>query len=289
MKKILSFVIVCMATYPLFAATPAGQGRRTTAQQMLPAQRMTASVNQLNQMANVVTVDKPSLRVGIQPDVDVEPAKDDVPQKNTREKEKNACISNNIGVGNTFVWASRYSNINNYASMIEDIDEPDNNTCFVRVELKSSDSRINVGDISGKYYEMGRTITCGEWTDRDVLKKRILDAKKSARTWGTVAGAVGGAALGVGMMELFGNKLIGGAVQGQKARNLDQEQLYISQLKTMRNRGGDDANKITKFVEYLKTMKKGCENEVWKTATEVKKPSECDTFDYDRILTALES
>ena len=30
-----------------------------------------------------------------------------------REREKNICLSNNIGVGNTFVWASKYSNTQN--------------------------------------------------------------------------------------------------------------------------------------------------------------------------------
>ena len=59
-----------------------------------------------------------------------------------REKERNACMSNNIGVGNTFVWASRYSNANDYSTMIEDVNFPENNTCFVKVELKSNDERI---------------------------------------------------------------------------------------------------------------------------------------------------
>ena len=149
-------------------------------------------------------------------------------KKDLREKERNACISNNIGVGNTFVWASRFSNVNNYSSMIEDVESPENNVCFVKVEMKSTDSKISVADIPAKYFEMGRTITCGSWADEETLRKRILDAKKSARTWGTVAGAVGGAAVGVGAMELFGNKLIGGSVEGQKS--LKGDELLRSQL-----------------------------------------------------------
>ena len=35
-------------------------------------------------------------------------------EKNAGKKEKNACIGNNIGIVNTFVWASRYSNFKNY-------------------------------------------------------------------------------------------------------------------------------------------------------------------------------
>ena len=60
------------------------------------------------------------------------------------------------------------------------------------------------------------------------MQKRVLDARKSARTWATVGGAVGGAGLGVGVMELFGNKLIGGAVEGQKA--LTTNELLYSQM-----------------------------------------------------------
>ena len=57
-----------------------------------------------------------------------------------------------------------------------------------------------------------------------------LDARKSGRTWATVGGAVGGAGLGVGIMELFGNRLIGGKVMGQKS--LDEVELLYSQMTT---------------------------------------------------------
>ena len=269
MKKIMSFVALCMVATPVMAVSPAGTGRRAVAPQMGAQPRATASVNQLNSMASMAsmsvsgaTVDKPSIKDD-QTVPSTTPSVSDTTEKDMREKEKDACIRNNIGVGNTFVWASRYSNINNYSSMIE--------------EVKSDDSKINVADIPAKYFEMGQTITCGAWADEDVLEKRILDAKKTARTWGTVGGAVGGAAVGVGAMELFGNKLIGGSVQGQKALN-DNELLY-SQLAVLKK---NDNIKFSAVMEDIRQLKDECENDaVWAND---KKPDECSTINYDYLL-----
>ena len=181
-------------------------------------------------------------------------------------------------MGNTFVWASRYSNVNNYASMVEDVEEPENNTCFVRVEMKSDDAKVSVADIPAKYFEMGQTITCGSWADENALEKRILDAKKSARTWGTVGGAVGGAALGVGAMELFGNKLIGGSVQGQKA--LKDSELLYSQLAVLKK---NDKAKYDQIMSQIKSLKRECDN--WPNiGGETELPSECIRINYDYIL-----
>lgn len=279
MKKFMPFVVLFAAT-PAVALTPAGQGRRAAASQMA-APRATASINQLNAMASMsvsqtnpgtTTPSKPSIKVD--PPVTQEPSEEE--KKDMREKEKAACINNNIGIGNTFVWASRYSNINNYASMVEDVDEPANNTCFVRVEMKSDDSKISVADIPAKYFEMGQTITCGSWADEKTLEKRILDAKKSARTWGTVGGAVGGAAVGVGAMELFGNKLIGGSVQGQKA--LKDNELLYSQLAVLKK---DDPTKYQQIMSQLRSLKKECESSVWQGAEQ---PEACVKINYSYLL-----
>ncbi|MBP5794961.1 MAG: hypothetical protein J6W41_03005 [Alphaproteobacteria bacterium] len=174
------------------------------------------------------------------------------PKLDLRDKEKQACIGNRIG--NTFVWASRYSNIDNYSSMIEDTEFPDNNVCFVRVELKSRDSRINTSDFQGKYFVMGDKITCGNWVNEEKLEQRILDAKKSKRTLATVAGSIGGAAVGVGAMESFGNKMIGGTVQGQQA--LSGDALLISQLRVLKQ---DNKSEYNKIISELKTLKSECE------------------------------
>ena len=213
-----------------------------------------------------------------EPEQQPETKPEEKPVIDMREKERDACIRNNIGVGNTFVWASRHSDISNYATMIEDIEKPANNACFVRVELKSSDSRIDLGGFPGKYFEMGRDITCGSWADEGKIEKLILDAKKKGRTWATVGGAVGGAALGVGAMELFGNDLIDGAVQGQKAtRNLSEDELLRSQLLVLK---GENKAEYDAIMNDLKELKQLCSNDKWSDG----KPQECDEINYTYLL-----
>lgn len=189
--------------------------------------------------------------------------------------ERTACLANNIGARNTFVWASKDSNTDNYSTMQEDTQNPENNVCFARVELFSGDTNVNISDIPGKYFQTDTLVNCGEWVDQEILEKRILDAKKSARTWATVAGSVGGAGVGVGAMELFGNKLIGGAVMGQKNKNLSDDDLLVEQLKSMK--GTDKYNVI---VKHLKEIKQQCTSK-----TNVPR---CTTIKYDEMLKQLD-
>ncbi|MBQ9540685.1 MAG: hypothetical protein IJU89_04660 [Alphaproteobacteria bacterium] len=218
--------------------------------------------------STTVNTDKSSIKFDATDTVESQP-------KNMREHEKQACIDNNIG--NNFVWASRYSNINNYSSMIEDIDNPENNVCFVRVELKSRDSKIKVSDFGGMYFQMGSRITCGSWVDSEKLEARILDAKKSNRTLATVAGSVGGAAVGVGAMEAFGNKMIGGAVQGQQA--LSGDALLISQLRVLKT---DNKSEYDKIVSELQKLKSLCAN-----ASTFDAENLCKKYDIDAILSGI--
>lgn len=277
MKKIFFLTLGLIVSYNAFAVEAGSQNRRSMASQVMTAPRSTASVNQINAMAmaNVAssesaTVDKSSIQANnnTMPDVSVSTEVD------MREKEKAACINNNIGIGNTFVWASRYSNTNNYATMVEDVENPENNTCFVRVEVKSNDARIDVSDVPAKYYEWGKTIVCGSWADEDVLNQRILDAKKSGRTWATIGGVVGGAGIGVGAMELFGNDLIGGKVEGQNNEKLSDAEILRSQLLAIK--GTADYND---FMELLGQLKEECDN--W---TAEGRPEECSAYDYDFLL-----
>ena len=273
MKKIFSFLTIALVCGTALAATPAADRRGIAGQQVMNAPRVTASKNQINAMAsgNPVTADKSSVRA--------ETPSAPAPRVDDRDKEKQACINNNIGVGNTFVWASRYSNTNNYYSMVEDVENPDNNVCFVKIEIKSDDSRVSTSDVAPVYYEMGRTITCGSWADSKKLKQRILDAKKSGRTWGTVAGAVGGAAVGVGAMDLFGNKLIGGSVQGQKS--LNSTELLRSQLAVLKDK---DPAQYNTFRMHLQNLKTECERDIWNDVGAPSKPSECSSLNYDALL-----
>ena len=271
MKKITSVFMVFAMFAGVAGAAPETARRSMVAQNVMPAPR-SVTINApavVKTSGAVATTEqaKSSIKFDSTEPGGVAAAKD------TRDKERTACMSNNIGVGNTFVWASRNSNISNYSSMIEDTDNPSNNVCFVRVELKSNDSRINVADFGGRYFEMGRNITCGSWADEEKLKQRILDAKKSARTWATVGGAVGGAAVGVGSMELFGNKLIGGKVQGQKA--MQEDDLFESQLLVLKK---DKKSLYDKIITELKTIKEECAKA---TGT---LPANCTKYDYNRLL-----
>ncbi len=230
------FVSVAVLSALCFGADAAQTARPTMVGKMvMAAPRYTASVNQLH-------------GTGVNPsNIDSVPVQSEV---NRREAERNACINNNIGVGNTFVWASRYSDTSNYAAMNEDVEHPENNVCFVRVELKSDDAKISVSDIPAKYFMWGENIECGSWANEKEMEKRILDAKKGARVGGIVASTLGGAGLGVGAMELFGNKAIGGKVLGQK--DLKGEELYISQLKVLKNESVSEYNDV---VTALRTLK----------------------------------
>ena len=236
MKFLVSFFVLCCAVASADAAT--GRARVSMTSQMMAAPRG-------------VPAKMPSTNTGslaVTPEV-MQPAD----KVDMREDERNACNANNVGVGNTFVWASRYSDTNNYATMIEDTESPKNNTCFVRVELKSRDPKVDVSDFESKYYEMGKNIKCGEWLDEEEMRQTILDAKKSKRAWATVGGTVGGAAVGVGAMELFGNKLIGGKVEGQKDKRLTNADLQIVAYNNM------SATEQADFKNQVMDLKKFCD------------------------------
>ena len=291
MKWLLSSFAVCVAVLATPGVVSGATGRVGVVQNnIMSTSRMpsvpvatvgvTTSVSNVkSEPATVIVETKP-----VEKEETPSEQEQEKPAVDMREKERDACIRNNIGVGNTFVWASRYSDINNYATMVEDTENPDNNTCFVRVELKSSDSRIDLSDISGKYFEMGRNITCGSWADEGKIENRILDAKKKGRTWATVGGAVGGAALGVGAMELFGNDALGKmgveSVQGQKA--LSGTDLLYSQLQVMK-KDKSKTEQYNKIISQLKTLKEECDKDVW-VKNGVSKPSECSEYDYNRLL-----
>ena len=264
MRKFLSVFIGCVSVLAVDAAL-AATGRVGVERDVIASPRMpTMAVSTVGVTTSISKsklqdkVELPDVKPDDKPDVKPDDKPDDEPAKDTREKERTACIRNNIGVGNTFVWASRYSDINNYATMVEDIENPENNTCFVLVGVKSSDSRIDLSDLPSKYFEMGRNITCASWVDEDEIESRILDAKKKNRTLATIGGAVGGAALGVGSMELFGNRAIGGSVMGQKA--LEGKELIRSQLLVMKKNDTAQFNKLMDQIAKVKEMCKGTGN-----------------------------
>ena len=199
MKKHLSLFVLCMLVMPAFAA-----GRS-----MIDVESRAVIKPTVHAMPSIRTDVNLAKKTPGTGESGVSVVDDDVqPAAVGREKERLACVSNNIGVGNTFVWASKSSNTGNYATMTEDVEHPENNVCFVRVELKSNDQKINIADMQGQYFAMGTNITCGSWIDEEKLEQRILDAKKAGRVWATIGAAVGSAGVGVGAMELIGNKVV---------------------------------------------------------------------------------
>jgi len=285
MKRVFTSFVVCMlgilsADFASAATSRLGVYTNSNSGRMPSIPVATVGIKKASNLNNTPPTSMGRVEEESQQEPQQEPETEpeETPAVDMREKEREACIRNNIGVGNTFVWASRYSDISNYATMIEDTEEPANNTCFVRVELKSADSRIDLGGFPGKYFEMGRNIACGSWADEGKIEKLILDAKKKGRTLATVGGAVGGAALGVGAMEWFGNDLIGGAVQGQEA--LGQDELLRSQLLVLKDENKAEYDAIIKDLKELKDL---CANEKWSD----KKPQECDEINYTYLLSNL--
>jgi len=266
-KSFILIALLCAFSVDVLAAN--NNGRHTMASSIMEAPRYTASVNQLQ--GSVVT------------NVAVSDSKKDAVTEekivvDNREKEKNACINNNIGLGNTFVWASRYSDTSNYAMMNEDLENPSNNVCFVRVEVKSDDQKISVSDVTPKYFMWGENITCGNWFSEDTMRQRILDAKKGARIGGIIGSTVGGVGLGVGAMELFGNKLIGGKVEGQKS--LTGTDLLRSQLLAIKKDGGD----ISAYREALITLQQICSSD---DLSEEIRRDYCEKYEYNNLLKGL--
>lgn len=233
-----------------------------------------ASKNQISMQQQIV-----SLGDAMSPSVKQEPAAvaiiaDEVKpgKKNTRDSERAACLANNIGVGNTFVWASRYSDTSGYATLLEDTTNPDNNVCFVKVDIRSDDSRIDTSDLPSKYFEWGKLIECGSWVDENMLQDRILAAKKKGRTWATIGGAVGGAAVGVGSMELFGNRLIDGKVMGQKDSSLSRTEILRSQMMDMKRHKDPRYDEIR---GYLQELERACRDSA---------NPKCTEYDYKLLL-----
>ena len=276
MRNLFIMFAIASVVAPAWGAAPASsRGRASMANQM---EARAVSKKYINNMVATNAVPADTTVAAEAPTVVPDVVEKEEKTKDMREREKAACIQNNIGVGATFVWASKYSNSADYNSMIEDVEFPENNVCFVKVGLKSNDSRINVSDVPTKYFVMGENITCGEWANEETLKNRILDAKKKGRTWATVGGAVGGAGIGVGAMELFGNKLIGGAVEGQ-AGITNETELLCSQMKVLHQ---EKSSKYNDIRDSLTELKKYCDDaSAWPDGVV---SDDCKEFDYNALL-----
>lgn len=264
MKKYLSLLVLCLFVMPAFGAgrSMVGNIRPAAGVGVARTSSVATSGTPGGTVANTTATNTTTSTTT------ADTAKTSAAEDNTKsgaktaqEQAKMACLSNNIGVGNTFVWAARNSNTSNYATMVEDTENPNNNVCFVLVGMRSEDPRVNTSDIQPQYFEWGRNITCGSWVDEGKLKDRILEAKKKARVWGTIGASVGGAGLGVGAMELFGNKLIGGKVQGQDAYEKDSTEWFTAKANELKRKNATEYNDFKKLVlELQKECKKETPN-----------------------------
>ena len=97
MNKLFALIAVLAVSMSAVDAAPAGRGRASMSSQM----ESRAAVTKKSVESTVVS----------EPTVVEEKAEDTAPEaevkKDMREREKAACIQNNIGVGATFVWASK--------------------------------------------------------------------------------------------------------------------------------------------------------------------------------------
>ncbi len=267
MNKLLTFIAVMAVIAPGFAMSARSTGASTS--------RVGAS------RSGHIVLSPSQIQIGSTPIVydDEEEGLDDELLEEL-EAAKEACLANNVGIGNVFVWAAIDSDTSSYYSMVEDTENPENNTCFVRVELDTSNAKVDLSDIEPVYYEMGRNITCGEWADEEDLEQRILKAGKSTRGWAIAGAAIGGAGIGVGAMELFGNELIGGKVEGQNNKNLSDEQVLASQILELKRK---DSNQYNQSLGILKSLAAECAK-TWPTG----KPEQCN-IDYNSVISQVES
>ena len=283
MKK---FCILLMLIAPVFQAV--GRDGPEEARVGMVSQRIgaaqgraagTASKNQLSAPSISVSTNhyQPTIKDdGVKPALPAESGVKPQPEKpDMREEERMLCLNNNVGIGNTFVWASRFSNTNSYASMQEDTKNPENNVCFVKVDLRSVDGAVDLSSFPSKYFQWGQNVTCGSWVNEKDLEERILDAKKQGRVLATVGGALGGAAVGVGAMELFGNKLIGGKVEGQKNKKLSDTEKLRSQLLVLKK---ENVSRFNSLMADVRKLKEFCDKTKDKASTGV-----CN-LDYDVLL-----
>ena len=122
MKKLITGFLVVFMALPAIAAVPAtGRGRASVSNQH--DGRAAVSKKYINNVATTNSSNTSGDNTsgdaeGQSPAPDIKPDVEPEKTKDMREREKAACIQNNIGVGATFVWASKYSNSSNYSSMI---------------------------------------------------------------------------------------------------------------------------------------------------------------------------
>lgn len=79
-------------------------------------------------------------------------------------------------------------------------------------------------------------------------------------------------------MELFGNELIGGKVEGQNDKKLSAAAVLRSQVLVLAK---ESPTEYKQFMRHVKTIRDECAKDVWQGA---ELPAECTAYDYEFLL-----
>jgi len=200
----------------------------------------------------------------------------DVMAAQRNDADRKICQDNNKASGGAFIWASVNSGtglgVTNAGSLREDTTNRENNTCWIRVDISSTDAKIAKTAMTSAYFPANSTVTCGGWLDEEAIKKAVLDAHKGGRIAGTIGGVLGGAAIGVGAMELFGNKAIGVVDKSESIEKMSTYQLIAEAKKT----DPAVAAKLEAEVERLNTACKQLREKLSACGTTATIPQACN-------------
>ena len=280
MRQIIlgSFLIgICASAHAISTSTihtPAGKIDTTTMSPRLMAQ-MTANASKARRagssVSNTVNAKEDAVTTIVQEISFNHDLSNTSTNTGTTNPDKEACLLRAKILPDTFVWAARNSNSTNYASLIEDITNPQNNICYVKISVHNSDDRVETKDIPTRYFPMGQTVTCGGWLDNDDLKERVLVATKKQRVLGTVATTLIGAGAGVGISEgamaIAANQGSDSKLMGQRA--LDATDLIISHIKKLQH---DNIAEYNRILDAMRKLDEACDSEEWVCD----KPADCD-------------
>jgi len=185
--------------------------------------------------------------------------------------EREACLltQGNVWASITFASAAGVP----ASSALTANENPNENTCYAKVSVKSSETREVENAFGERYFQTGTSLNCGSWVDGGKLDSIILDNKKGSRIAGTVIASVAGAGVGVGLTELIGRQING--FEGQK--DLKGNALLKSQLLELKK---DNVVAIGNYRVAMAELKRLCDSAP-------QKPADCTRVNYNEILAIL--
>lgn len=116
------------------------------------------------------------------------------------EARNNCMMAGNVWAAKSFAMPGGVQ----AGTVMTESPNPQDNTCFSSVSMKSGDIKDMGRFFPARYFENGQTVECGSWINTDDLDAAILDATKGKRIAGTIAASVGGLAIGATAADLIG-------------------------------------------------------------------------------------